>query len=249
MFPYIIFSIGIIIVCLFIYLYSTKFKGKIGEWKTKRFLKKISKNNAYLINDVIIPSRNNSINSQIDHILFSKKGIFVIEVKNYNGEIYGDDINQEWTQVLNFGKNKYHFNSPVIQNNTHVKNLSNILQNKYIIKSIVIFVKGNIKHISSNYVYSYYTFKKMYKSIEDIYSFDDIKCAYEVIKQYKDNPIETNKEHIKNIQNNILNNDKYKCPNCGKVLVLKSGKYGEFYACPNYPKCKYTINKNKLNQK
>jgi len=29
------------------------------------------------------------------------------------------------------------------------------------------------------------------------------------------------------------------CPNCGSPLVLRKGKYGEFTACSNYPKCKY----------
>ncbi len=31
-----------------------------------------------------------------------------------------------------------------------------------------------------------------------------------------------------------------KCPNCGKELILRSGRYGEFYACSGYPECKYT---------
>lgn len=31
-----------------------------------------------------------------------------------------------------------------------------------------------------------------------------------------------------------------KCKTCGKVLVLKKGKNGEFYACPGFPDCKYT---------
>jgi DNA topoisomerase I len=30
-----------------------------------------------------------------------------------------------------------------------------------------------------------------------------------------------------------------KCPNCGKNLVEKMGKFGPFYACPGYPECKY----------
>ena len=30
-----------------------------------------------------------------------------------------------------------------------------------------------------------------------------------------------------------------KCPNCGSDLVIRRGKYGEFTACSNYPKCKY----------
>lgn len=30
------------------------------------------------------------------------------------------------------------------------------------------------------------------------------------------------------------------CPQCGSPIVLRSGKFGKFYACSNYPKCKYT---------
>jgi DNA topoisomerase-1 len=30
-----------------------------------------------------------------------------------------------------------------------------------------------------------------------------------------------------------------KCPTCGSNLVLKHGRYGQFTACSNYPKCRY----------
>ena len=30
------------------------------------------------------------------------------------------------------------------------------------------------------------------------------------------------------------------CPNCGKNLVIKSGRFGKFLACPGYPDCKFT---------
>ena len=33
------------------------------------------------------------------------------------------------------------------------------------------------------------------------------------------------------------------CPKCGGKLVGRTGKFGIFYGCANYPKCKYTINK------
>ncbi|MBZ9577482.1 type I DNA topoisomerase [Patescibacteria group bacterium] len=33
---------------------------------------------------------------------------------------------------------------------------------------------------------------------------------------------------------------KKKCPKCGALLVIRLGKFGRFYACPNFPKCKYT---------
>ena len=31
-----------------------------------------------------------------------------------------------------------------------------------------------------------------------------------------------------------------RCPRCGAKLVLRSGKYGSFFGCSNYPKCKFT---------
>ena len=29
------------------------------------------------------------------------------------------------------------------------------------------------------------------------------------------------------------------CPECGSPLVIRKGRFGEFVACSNYPKCKY----------
>lgn len=29
------------------------------------------------------------------------------------------------------------------------------------------------------------------------------------------------------------------CPECGGVLILRESKFGHFYGCSNYPKCKY----------
>ena len=33
------------------------------------------------------------------------------------------------------------------------------------------------------------------------------------------------------------------CPVCGAEMKLKSGKYGEFYGCSNYPICEYSLDK------
>lgn len=35
----------------------------------------------------------------------------------------------------------------------------------------------------------------------------------------------------------------FKCEKCGGDMVLRSGRYGSFYACANYPKCKFTKQK------
>jgi hypothetical protein len=39
---------------------------------------------------------------------------------------------------------------------------------------------------------------------------------------------------------NVQHNSKRFCPNCGIPLVKRHGSYGEFWGCPNYPRCRYT---------
>jgi len=34
------------------------------------------------------------------------------------------------------------------------------------------------------------------------------------------------------------------CPKCGGKLVDRTGKYGDFIGCSNYPKCRYTLKKS-----
>ena len=34
-----------------------------------------------------------------------------------------------------------------------------------------------------------------------------------------------------------------KCPRCGKTLVIRHGRFGEFTSCSNYPECKYVKKK------
>jgi DNA topoisomerase-1 len=41
------------------------------------------------------------------------------------------------------------------------------------------------------------------------------------------------------------------CPKCGSPIIIKLGKFGRFYACTNFPKCKYTesLEENQLKVK
>ena len=38
------------------------------------------------------------------------------------------------------------------------------------------------------------------------------------------------------------------CPECGKELVRRKGRFGEFIACSTYPTCKYTQNIKKATE-
>ncbi|MEI8045810.1 MAG: nuclease-related domain-containing protein [Bacteroidota bacterium] len=61
--------------------------------------------------------------SQIDLVVVTKVGIIVFEVKDFSGWIYGNGNYAQWTQVLAYGKNKYRFYNPIMQNNKHIIDL------------------------------------------------------------------------------------------------------------------------------
>ena len=61
--------------------------------------------------------------SQIDLVVATKVGIVVFEVKEYSGWIFGTENQINWTQILAFGKRKYKFYNPILQNKKHVEDL------------------------------------------------------------------------------------------------------------------------------
>ena len=105
-------------------IYYKKFRGFMGEFWVKTELNKLPKDKYIVLSNIMIKSSKGS--HQIDHIVISKYGLFVIEMKNYFGLITGDEYKDKWTQHL--GKSKYYFNNPIHQNYGHVKALEALLQ-------------------------------------------------------------------------------------------------------------------------
>lgn len=75
----------------------------------------------YIFNNITVPS-SVTVTSQIDHIIVSKYGIFVIENKDFSGWIFGHKNQKKWTQVVKGGE-KFHFQNPILQNFAHVSAL------------------------------------------------------------------------------------------------------------------------------
>jgi hypothetical protein len=77
------------------------------------------------LHDVMLKTRKGF--SQIDNIVVSPYGIFVIEAKNYDGWIFGDQDKKFWIQTFSNGR-KNRFYNPIWQNNGHVKALKDTLE-------------------------------------------------------------------------------------------------------------------------
>lgn len=61
--------------------------------------------------------------AQIDLVVITDVGLIVFEVKEYSGWIFGNGNYSQWTQVLAYGKRKYRFYNPIMQNNKHIREL------------------------------------------------------------------------------------------------------------------------------
>lgn len=122
-------------------------KGKRGEMMSGGFLSMgLNKNDGYVIfNDVTLHTSNNDT-TQIDHVIISPFGVFVIEVKNYSGWIYGSENQYKWTQVLN-KQSKNQFQNPLIQNKKHCQVVQKILEleNRQIHSMVVFMGKATFK--------------------------------------------------------------------------------------------------------
>lgn len=71
----------------------------------------------HLLNNVTLRLEDGT--TQIDHILVSRFGVFVIETKNYRGWIFASAQHATWTQVL--FRAKFRFQNPIFQNLRHVR--------------------------------------------------------------------------------------------------------------------------------
>lgn len=110
----------------------------IGEMRVSKAIQKHFRSPRYhLLNHITVKHGNST--TQIDHILVSCFGVFVIETKHYRGWIFANPKQETWTQVL--FKAKFKFRNPLHQNHRHVlavRELLNFLPQDAI-KSVVVF--------------------------------------------------------------------------------------------------------------
>ena len=247
----------LIIMMILYYWVSANFaslKGLLGEKQIAKLLQSLDPNRYVLLNDLYIP-RENGTTTQIDHVLISDKGLFVIETKNYNGWIFGSQNSKYWTQVIYKRKEKFY--NPVWQNSEHMKELRHFLGDSYSdipMYSIIVFGKQatlkfkeafhNVKVIKSRDLRSVIKNEPGAnrisppdrKNIHQLLSATYIKDKKQKKVQKKEH-VATIKKDLKKQKSQISTNI---CPRCGGKLVTRKGKFGEFKGCSNYPKCRFT---------
>lgn len=244
----VIIIIVIVIALLFSRSDASTKKGNKGEADIAWRLSSIHSAEFRVFNDILLGTAKGS--SQIDHVVISKYGVFVIETKNYSGWIHGHEYSEYWTQSIYDKKTK--FRNPIKQNWAHIYALKEVLsefrQVSYL--PIIVFTGSAVlKNITSNVpvIYAHQLIDTILAekrtpnlSIERISQIADRlgeahlkgeRAEYQHVQQIRmQTYIRREKEH------SLI------CPKCGGDLIVRDGRYGRFYGCSNYPNCRYTLN-------
>ena len=243
-----IFFFAILIILIALRIKSPHIKGTAGERAVAITLNHLNSKEYKVVNDVILQNKNNKT-SQIDHIVVSVYGIFVIETKSYKGWIFGQENAEFWKQIIY--KKQYKFKNPVKQNFSHIytlkENLSTFKNIKYF--PIVVFLgEAELRAIESSMPVIYRnqlnTIIKRLSNTQCL-SKEDVYTIVNIIKNKNLKAKENKIKHITEIKNTVLENQLKKenliCPKCNSELKLRKGKYGQFYGCSNYPECRFTM--------
>jgi restriction system protein len=234
------------LLIVLVLLRPTLLKGKLGESKVNFSIGLLLNRRVYrLIKNVTLPVGSGT--TQIDHIVVSPYGIFVIETKNMKGWIFGDSHEANWTQVIY--RRKERFQNPLRQNYKHVKVVQDLLNlEPRQVFNVVVFVgdctfKTQMPRevVKGTFGLSKFIKSKRVPVIPD-HELPDIFAK--LLDQRLVPGLRTNRAHIRNVRNqtNRKRTEANICPRCGAELVERTNQFSgeKFLGCSRYPRCKGT---------
>jgi hypothetical protein len=223
---------------------SNTVKGWLGEKITSAGMwARLDRADYRRIDDLILPASNGT--TQIDHVVVSRYGIFVIETKNIRGWIFGDADGDRWTQSI-YGV-KHQFQNPLKQNYRHTRCLADFLKVDHDLINSVVFFIGDCEFKTSmprNVLNSGLT--------SYIKEFTLSRFTSEQVREIENSLLSLKQDKTLNRQAHLTSlSERHEsgtaCPKCGGQLVNRVAKQGSvigksFLGCSRYPRCRYIKN-------
>ncbi|MGP6087905.1 NERD domain-containing protein [Antarctobacter jejuensis] len=241
---FVLLAVGV--AFLYFHLKSPTVIGAAGERRVNATLRKNLNEQDYIVlEDLTLPTSHGT--TQIDHIVLSRFGVFVIETKNMSGWIFGGKNQARWTQVMRGHKSQ--FQNPLRQNYHHVKVVQDLIGIKLDqLENLVTFV-GSAEpktEIPPNVFWSRQDLFRYIVSRKTV-RFTESEVR-EHARKLRTSALDANKEtrraHVRHVREKATQKeaDLTKCPRCGSKMIERTNrKTGQtFYGCPRYPKCRGT---------
>ncbi|NLV40427.1 MAG: hypothetical protein GXY15_04265 [Candidatus Hydrogenedentes bacterium] len=224
-------------------VYQARAFGHFGERRVRILLEGLDPQEYRVFHDLMLESRDGT--TQIDHVVVSRFGVFVLETKNISGKIYGRENAPQWT-IYNHGQ-KYPLHNPLRQNYGHVQALRTALGNlgEAPMFPLVVFMRTatlkvdvppGLVVMTSELVQTVMTKATPMMSPQ---TRDEISRRIEAANIT--DPVRR-KAHVGSVKRRVAAREQETadaiaqgvCPKCGGQLVAKTGRYGTFTACSNF---------------
>lgn len=236
----------IFLLFVLVHLWPRGHWGNWGEHKVNSGLSSYLDEKTYrVIADVTLPSGDGT--TQIDHLVVSRYGIFVIETKDKTGWIFGHPDHARWTQVIY--RDRYSFQNPIRQNYKHVKTVQELLcLSRIQVLNVVVFTgtcrfKTPMPPAVVKGVSGLVGFIRSQRAIV----IDDAqlpRLVAEIQAARLEPGYETDRAHVRNVRRQMAERRQNPgaCPRCGSAMTGRTNRStGErFLGCTRYPDCKGT---------
>jgi restriction system protein len=231
---------------LIAFLKSSFMKGVFGELLVNLAAKFFLDKKIYtLFKNVTLPTEDGT--TQIDHVIVSRYGVFVIETKNMKGWIFGSTQQKLWTQKIYRHTSK--FQNPLHQNYKHTETLRSALGlHPDKVFSVVVFVGDSTLKTAmpDNVVYGMGYIRFIKSKMQVTLSDSDVLAICAKIQSGRLKPsIRTHIDHVKHVKTLVeeKQRDGNSCPKCGMPMTLRTARQGDnqgkqFWGCTGYPRCK-----------
>ena len=223
--------------------------GRAGESAVSSVLHSLP-SEYFVLDNIIIPDQvtdpNRRYTTQIDHVVVSPYGIFVIETKNFSGWIFGEEKSQQWAQTFKEKEGQLFYN-PIKQNWGHIFALSEHLRiNVKLFKPVIVFSNHCKLDVETTIPVVYVAELKslILNYTQKIIPERNVSAIFNRLSSLCLNEEEMENRHVQSIRERLTEKEialqQGRCPRCGGRLKLRKGRYGAFYGCSNYPKCRFT---------
>lgn len=223
-------------------------KGRRAERQVARVLRGAGRKSVVL-NDLLLPSSGDRT-SQVDHVLVSERGIFVIETKSLAGYISGSRHSQYWHQQHADGSITSFYN-PLLQNESHIRAVRRVLPawQAGCFISVIVFTDAREIDVASGYYSEWIVTDKDHLLSEimhhdRILSRDQIREAANALRRANITSASARRQHVSFVkaraQEVTRSISHGVCPRCGAPLRRRSSQAGEFWGCSRFPDCRFT---------
>lgn len=190
---------------------SPWFKGVVGEFIVNLSAKLLLDKGKYrLIKNVTLPTEDGS--TQIDHVIVSEYGIFVVETKNMKGWIFGSPNQKAWTQKIY--KHSTKFQNPSHQNYKHTKTIQSLFDlNEQQIHSVIVFVGDSTfkTEMPENVTYGGGYAKYIKSKKTPVLTESQVLEIVEKIEQGRLKPsLKTHRDHVRHVKSIVSEKDNSK---------------------------------------